>query len=69
MNPYIDGGAQFRGKGALPLQAWAGTPLALNWTATIILSAQYMFNLINPRCQVVVLLDVTCCYVVVANKS
>ena len=30
MFSYIDGGAQFRARGALPSQAWEGTPLPLN---------------------------------------
>ena len=45
MLSYIDGGAQIRARGALPSQAREGTPLPLNWTATIIPSAHQMFNL------------------------
>ena len=60
MFSYIDGGAQFRARGALPSQAREGTPLPLNWTATIIPSACHMFNLslISP----VTLEPVISCY-------
>jgi hypothetical protein len=44
MNPYIDGGAQFRGRRALPSQAQEGSLLSLNWTTTIIPRAQHMFH-------------------------
>jgi hypothetical protein len=44
---YIDGGTQFRGRGALPSQAWEGPPLPLNWTATIIPRAQHIFHVHN----------------------
>ena len=47
MFSYIDGGTQFRARETLSLQAQEGTPLPLNWTATIIPSACHTFNLIN----------------------